>query len=236
MPAGPLTSAPRLLALDFETNGLWDPRHQPLPWPNFPVCVAVYSVSASGDVEPLYNSRISGALAFNEWCAAHHPFTPLDLLGEPSLAEVIQQLSALLQPNDVICCHSVNYDLDRCLHNSCCQLGIPIPDLFSLRRFCTCRSPWAATVHDGNWLSLAGLCAMYGVKHPRAHSAEADALALAQCLSKALRSEPGHSLGLGEGLRAALFGDVYDRIPLLSEFLREEQMKKDLQQKRAFVG
>ena len=204
MPAGPLTSAPRLLALDFETNGLRDPRHQPLPWPNFPVCVAVYSVSASGDVEPLYSSRISGALAFNEWCAAHHPFTPLDLLGEPSLAEVMEQLSALLQPGDVVCCHNVNYDLERCLRHTCEQLGVAPPAILSLPRFCTCRSEWAAQANGDSWLSLAGLCAMFGVKQSRAHNAEADALALAQCLSKALKSQPGQSLGLGERLREVL--------------------------------
>ena len=56
--------------------------------------------------------------------------------------------------------------------------------------------------NNDRWLSLAGLCAMYGVKDHRAHTAGDDALALAQCLSKALKAEPGQSLGLAEALRS----------------------------------
>ena len=152
----------------------------------------------------LFNSRISGALAFNEWAATHHPFTPPDLLGEPSLAEVMEQLSTLLQPSDVVCCHNANYDLERCLRYTCEQLGVAPPAILSLPRFCTCRSEWATDVNGDSWLSLAGRCAMFGIKQSCAHNAEADALALAQCLSKALRSQPGQSLGLGERLRETM--------------------------------
>ena len=215
--------AQRLLALDFETNGVMDRKHRPLPWSNFPVSVAVYAVSASGDVAPLFSSRISGATAFNEWASAHHPFTPQDLQNEPSLAEVIEKLSELLQPNDIICCHNMQYDLDRCLYESCCRLGIPTPSIFNLPRFCTCRSPWAAEVHGDRWLSLAGLCGMYGVKGTRAHTADGDALALAQCLSKAVMSAPGQSLGLGERLRAMLAGEPGEPVSLLSEYLDEQK-------------
>ena len=218
-----VSQPPRLLTLDFETNGVWDRKHRPLPWANFPVSVAVYAVSAAGDVAPLFSSRISGAMAFNEWASAHHPFAPKDLQHEPSLADVLEQLSELLQPNDIICCHNIQYDLDRCLNESCSRMGIPLPDLFSLRRFCTCRSPWAAEVHGDTWLSLAGLCGMYGVKGTRAHTADGDALALAQCLSKAVKSPPGQSLGLGERLRAMLAGEPGEPLILLSEYLREQK-------------
>ena len=104
----------------------------------------------------------------------------------------------------MVCCHNVNYDLERCLRHTCEQLGVAPPAILSLPRFCTCRSEWAAQANGDSWLSLAGLCAMFGVKQSRAHNAEADALALAQCLSKALKSQPGQSLGLGERLREVL--------------------------------
>ena len=45
---------------------------------------------------------------------------------------------------------------------------------------------------------------MYLVKNARAHTAGDDALALAQCLSKALAAEPGQRLGLAEELRAVV--------------------------------
>ena len=91
-----------------------------------------------------------------------------------------------------------------CLRHTCAQLGVASPAVLSLPRFCTCRSEWAAQANGDSWLSLAGLCAMFGVKQSRAHAAEADALALAQCLSKALKSQPGQSLELGERLREVL--------------------------------
>jgi hypothetical protein len=40
------------------------------------------------------------------------------------------------------------------------------------------------------------------VKNTRAHTSSDDALALAQCLSKALAAKPGQSLGLADVLRA----------------------------------
>eukprot|EP00973_Karenia_brevis_P054946 7639383-Karenia_brevis.AAC.1 len=58
-------------------------------------------------------------------------------------------------------CHNVTYDLMRCLQNSCNLLGIDASAMLSLQRFCTCRSDWAMDRNRDNWLSLAGLCAMY---------------------------------------------------------------------------
>ena len=195
---------PRLLALDFETNGLYDRHCPPLPWPNFPVSVAIYAVSLSGDVELLYSSRISGATAFNSWAMHTHDFEPADLQGEPSLAEVVSAMSALVMPGDVMVCHNVIYDMNKCLQPSCARLGIDASAILSLPRFCTCRSDWAMDHNRDNWLSLAGLCTMFGVKNARAHTAGDDALALAQCLSKALTADPGQSLGLAEELRAVV--------------------------------
>ena len=193
---------PRLLALDFETNGLDDPRQPPRPWANYPVSVAIFAVSDVGDVNLLFSSRISGATAFNSWAARMHDFGPGDLQDEPTLKEVVSAMSALVMPGDVVVCHNVSYDLVRCLQNSCDKLDIDASALLSLPRFCTCRSEWAMGRNNDKWLSLAGLCAMYGVRNHRAHTAGDDALALAQCLSKAVKAEPGQSLGLAEALRS----------------------------------
>ena len=193
---------PRLLALDFETNGLDDRHRPPQPWANYPVSVAIFAVSHEGDVEPLYSSRISGATAFNDWATRMHEFGPGDLQDEPSLEEAVRAMSALVEPGDVMVCHNVSYDLVRCLQNSCHMLSIDASAILSLPRFCSCRSEWAMDRNGDKWLSLAGLCAMYGVKNTRAHTSSDDALALAQCLSKALAAKPGQSLGLADVLRA----------------------------------
>jgi len=157
---------PRLLALDFETNGLTDHQCPPRPWANYPVSVAVFAVSEAGDVEPLYSSKISGATAFNGWATSMHDFGPGDLQGEPTLEAVVRAMSALVKPGDVMVCHNTTYDLDLCLQNSCRLLGIDCSAILSLPRFCTCRSEWAIARNQEKWLSLAGLCAMFGVKMP----------------------------------------------------------------------
>lgn len=195
---------PRLLALDFETNGLEDRHRPPQPWANYPVSVAIFAVSEAGDVEPLYSSKISGATAFNEWATSMHDFAPGDLRDEPTLGAVVRAMSALVKPGDVMVCHNVSYDLERCLQNSCRLLDIDCSAILSLPQFCTCRSEWAMTRNNDKWLSLAGLCAMFGVKIAREHTSGDDALALAQCLSKALTAKPGQDLGLAEILRLQL--------------------------------
>jgi DNA polymerase III epsilon subunit-like protein len=192
---------PRLLALDFETNGLPDLHCPPQPWANYPVSVAIFAVSQEGGVEPLYSSRISGATAFNGWAARMHEFGPSDLQDEPDLEEVMGAMSALVKPGDVMVCHNISYDIERCLQNSCRLLDIDASAILSLPRFCTCRSEWAMDRNKDKWLSLAGLCAMYGVKNAREHTSGDDALALAQCLSKALTAKPGQDLGLADLLR-----------------------------------
>ena len=192
---------PRLLALDFETNGLDDRHCPPQPWANYPVSVAIFAVSFEGGVEPLYSSRISGATAFNSWAARMHEFGPGDLRDEPDLEAVVNAMSALVKPGDVMVCHNVSYDIERCLQNSCRMLGIDASAILSLPRFCTCRSDWAMDQNGDKWMSLASLCAMFGVKNAREHTSGDDALALAQCLSKALAAKPGQDLGLAEILR-----------------------------------
>ena len=113
-------------------------------------------------------------------------------------------MSALVKPGDVMVCHNVSYDLERCLQNSCRLLDIDCSAILSLPLFCTCRSEWAMTRNNDKWLSLAGLCAMFGVKNAREHTSGDDALALAQCMSKALTAKPGQDLGLAEILRLQL--------------------------------
>ena len=191
----------RFLALDFTTSGFQENSGPELkPWQNYPCSVAIYAVNEEGEVEHLYSSMISGAQEFNAWAKTHHPFTPADLEGEPSFSEVVADISALVRPGDVLVAHNCHFDIDSVLRDSCARMGVDDSAITSLPRFCTCRSAWAVGVNGDRWLSLFGLCSIEGVRPRRTHAAAGEAETLAQCLSKALRSAAGQSLGLKEAL------------------------------------
>jgi DNA polymerase III epsilon subunit-like protein len=201
------SSSPRLIAIDFETVGFRErDGPDPLPWENFPVSVAMYSVSDEGEVESLFVSLVSGAEQFTDWATRHHPFSPDDLRDQPRFSEVVARMSALVRPSDVLVSHNTVFDIEKVLRVSCEKTGTDGSALLSLPTYCTCRGDWAMAKNGNRWLSFAGLCAIVGVPQTRAHTAAGDAGVLAKCMSKALKASEGHSLGLGDELRAALSG------------------------------
>ena len=177
----------RLLALDFETNGLRAAAKQPLPWANYPVSVALWAMSEDCSMSQLYNSKISGATSFNAWATEQHAFTPHDLNDEPDFEEVLGRLAAAAAKYDVLVCHNVGYDIGKVLAPMCRLQGFNGAKLLDLPRVCSCKSAWASTVLDGKWLSLGELCNCFGVKQTTAHTSDGDAKALAECLAAALQ-------------------------------------------------
>lgn len=177
----------RLLALDFETNGLRADPKQPLPWANYPVSVALWAVCEDRSMSQLYNSTFSGATSFNSWATEQHAFAPHDLSDEPDFEEVLGRLAATIATSDILVCHNTGYNIGKVLAPMCRMQRLDGAKLLNLPRVCSCKRAWASTGLDGKWLSLGELCNCFGVKQTTAHTADGDAKALAECLATALQ-------------------------------------------------
>ena len=184
----------RFICLDFETNGFGKKGVVPYAdWPrpfwNYPIQVAVAVVQSDFGVEYAFDTLIQGATNFAPWVCENVPVNLEDLPGGKKLDEVILDLAGLLQEGDTIVAHNVDFDMNTLLAKAAGRLDIDTPELrriLEAPRFCTMRCEYSRTVF-GKRPKLADLCKHFQVGLENAHDAKADTLALAECVSEALR-------------------------------------------------
>ena len=131
----------RYYCIDFETNG-FPPKgaamcHElPLPFSSMPIQVSVDIVDSSGVVEHAYDAIILGATRLCPWVVQNVPIPMSAVLNGKPLAKVVDELGALLRPEDVIVAHNVAFDMDLALARTCERMDIAST---TLRRKCRLR-------------------------------------------------------------------------------------------------
>jgi DNA polymerase III epsilon subunit-like protein len=169
----------RVLALDFETNGVVS--DDVLPCGAFPTQVSVTAYDPETDeITHLYDSYIRGARSLSAW-ALGNTHIRLELLKDAPLPEVVSaELAALWQEGDVVSSHNTKFDLDTVL-----PLIAPRDHPFLKGpRVCTMRQGWCPGLQKPR---LIHVCREFEVPYELTyqHSAIQDSLSLAKCIQAA---------------------------------------------------
>lgn len=145
-----------------------------------------------GKVRSIWSTNVDpGVPITNSWV---HGMTDTDVVGAPTMAEVLEPLDKLLAGQDtVLVCHNAKFDVGR-LHLEVSRLSgaealrdVPVID--------TMRLPDAAgLVMPSRTRSLAAVCGVLGVANQAAHTAVGDATATADCLHGTLRTAAANGL------------------------------------------
>ena len=152
--------------------------------------------------ELLYASDISGATQMNTWVHARSATTPASLAAAPSFAQVVQELTALTRPDDILVFHKARYDRNTVLADAAQREGVDVSTLMGLSCYCTCQDPGARNTF-GRCPSLAQLCDHFRVSLRDEFTAKGCAKALAECLSAAVRTDSPISVDIAVVVRDA---------------------------------
>ena len=192
----------RFVCLDIETNGLpvrpvgkdrfmvVPHADKPLPFSSFPIQISVHIVD-HGVVEHAFTTCIQGATQLAPWVREKVPVSLEDIKGGKTVTAVMVDLAELLRDGDMIVSHNIAHDLDTVLARASKNLEIDhypfVKRVLAMHRFCTMRCEYTSSVFGTRPPSLEHLCVHFGVSLENAHDAQADCLALAQCVAEAWR-------------------------------------------------
>lgn len=184
--AGPSLDEQRFAVVDVETSGLSPRRHRILQ-------VAVVQARADGTILDEWASDVRPRL----WRVGPthvHGLTARRLRGAPTIAGLVPELVDRLD-GAVLAAHNANFDW-AFLRRSLRRAGYTPPDA---RRLCTLRLSRALADDGVDSHRLVDLCDRYGIDHPNAHDALADARATATLLPHLLRAAGTTDLGSLDG-------------------------------------
>ena len=184
--AGPSLDEQRFAVVDVETSGLSPRRHRILQ-------VAVVQARADGTILDEWASDVRPRL----WRVGPthvHGLTARRLRGAPTIAGLVPELVDRLD-GAVLAAHNANFDW-AFLRRSLRRAGYTPPDA---RRLCTLRLSRALDDDGVDSHRLVDLCDRYGIDHPNAHDALADARATATLLPHLLRAAGTTDLGSLDG-------------------------------------
>jgi len=179
---GPSLGEQRFAVVDVETSGLSPRRHRILQ-------VAVVHARADGTILDEWASDVRPRL----WRVGPthvHGLTARRLRGAPTIAGLVPELVGRLD-GAVLAAHNASFDW-AFLRRSLRRAGYTPPDA---RRLCTLRLSRSLDGDGVDSHRLVDLCDRYGIDHPNAHDALADARATATLLPHLLRAAGTNDLG-----------------------------------------
>jgi len=184
----------RYICFDFETNGFYDPTSKypnyTMPYESHPVQLSIDIVDEDGTITHAYDTVIAGAKGFTQWVVDNVPITLEQVRreGRP-FREVLDVFAGLIQDGDILVAHNLEFDFNRVIVKSITRMNIESPAAERIRaapKFCTMKCSYS-TSSFGKQVKFSKLCEHFGVTLNNAHDATADAYALAECVSEALR-------------------------------------------------